>query len=840
MAKLFGESISKDVVKQLEQRESILATGARDSQHLRYLNEKTAWVRAISGANLLQSDSKYTSTAASNFILSGGLVKWDTQNNKFVSRSGAVNLRGQESGRYSYNESLGVRPEPGITSFSIAHKNRYGTIREAQLSFTVWTREDLEKAHRLYLRPGTQVIVEWGNSVYVDNDGSVEDIPNIEQYGEYFKNIPIEKVYTIINAQKISSSYNYDGFLGFVINFTWKYRMDGGYDCSLSIISRSVVLESLTLLKPNQKKSADRKTVDTLSLLHQFAKKCESTPVPNIGIQKYRPFTGISYLKSTDANYLTIDNLSEVTFEKEVWSTQTGRRSIQTITEPTNFKQDLFDSDNNYVYRRDYVNTPEESVLSKVKVYGFDSKSDVTGKKTTYFRYTTLRVLLALINKSYLLSESSKVELPTFYLGQPLEEVTISPQVYRTFKEHVSLDPSFAILPKVPSFTDEETKRLLLQFNQKYTQLFNYHNAITGESGKDGINPFRVIYNGVSDSIAQNPDFSDNDILDIHINICSILPLIDTFINEQKEPNRINVRDLVKSILDKINFALGNINELDIHFDEDLQKFIILDRAIVNENFSTLTEVSENDIRTINVAGLKTTISNITLQSKISSELSSMIAISNQAVVEDDPNSSRALIDFNAGTENRFYDKGSPTGTNENIIEESPERRFFMEEADFLMPYPQRIEDPDAKEEVLETVKTEASKREEFYYQLSKAYASFNSGLFKDPLTEISRVNLTSFEKLKSEGFLVFKKQVFNSTYEVGDQGILPIDLSLTTDGLSGLKIGQLFKIGRPASTSNILPEAYDNYCFIITGLDSTIENNKWLSTIRAQTFKIR
>jgi len=60
---------------------------------------------------------------------------------------------------------------------------------------------------------------------------------------------------------------------------------------------------------------------------------------------------------------------------------------------------------------------------------------------------------------------------------------------------------------------------------------------------------------------------------------------------------------------------------------------------------------------------------------------------------------------------------------------------------------------------------------------------------------------------------------------------MIPISLSLTLDGLSGMKIFQKYTI-----TDNFLPQSYrDNIEFIIKGLNHTIDDNGWVTNIEGQ-----
>lgn len=847
MAKLFGESISKDVVKQLEQRESILATGARDSQHLRYLNEKTAWVRAISGINQIAPDtSEYSSNMAKEFILSGGRLKWNAETKKFEPRATNINFGQQEDGRYSYTETLGIRPEPGITSFSITHKNRFGTIREANLSFVVWTRADLLKAERLFLRPGAQVIVEWGNSTYVDNEGTVENIPTSDQYNEFFNTVYVEKIYEIINKTKKDSSYNYDGFLGLVTNFTWNYRMDGGYDCSISIVSRSAVLESLTLLKPLDEGKTDSyfNSSQKTSLLHYFISVCNKMKIEDIATEKQGVIPG-------KKNFVDLTDLENIEIlEKTVGSSPSprGYTSTYTVTTSqtlqTNIKSLLSTSNKDYIYK-----DGQENFFDSLKVYGFDGVVDPgNDDREVKFRYISLRYLLAVINKAFVFPRTKDTDFPSFYLGQEIKEELIphntpgGVQTYKTFDQHVSLDPFIGILPKEPQFSQDEKDEIFF-VETKYE---SWATKYIPTSVKQ-INPFQIIINNISKSIQTG----SSDILDIHVNLNAVKQILDSYFSSDTEPVKINVLDLVKKILDLLNNAFGNINSFDIDFNEDLQKYFLVDREIVNEQLAKAIE--NKSVELLNVTGLRNTVSDISIESKITSELSSMIAISNQAPIVDEVNANQPLIDWNAGTKNRFVNKDQK-GVVENEFAEvlgqnilntastTPFGTAASEPTNYVDPNapaktPEQIE-KDKKLE--ESQKKETEKRLTFFKELGEAYLKLNN--FDSNFLSRRKYKSEFFDKVKGEGSLVFKKRLTtdNIANKRVDQGLIPLQLSVTLDGISGFRIGQVFKIGSKSKASNILPDVYDNYGFIITGIDSSIgTEGKWLTTLRAQTFRL-
>ena len=63
----------------------------------------------------------------------------------------------------------------------------------------------------------------------------------------YTNDITQEELHASINSLKESSNGNYDGLIGFVKNFGFKARDDGGYTCFTELTSMGEVLQSLKI-----------------------------------------------------------------------------------------------------------------------------------------------------------------------------------------------------------------------------------------------------------------------------------------------------------------------------------------------------------------------------------------------------------------------------------------------------------------------------------------------------------------------------------------------------------------------------------------------------------------
>ena len=109
----------------------------------------------------------------------------------------------------------------------------------------------------LYMRPGYMAVLEWGWTPYITNDGSIYKGKRLlEDYfadvdGKnsriYTNNLTQEEVFSGINKLKEFHNGNYDGFLGFVKNFGFQAREDGGFSCYTELISIGEVIDSLKM-----------------------------------------------------------------------------------------------------------------------------------------------------------------------------------------------------------------------------------------------------------------------------------------------------------------------------------------------------------------------------------------------------------------------------------------------------------------------------------------------------------------------------------------------------------------------------------------------------------------
>jgi zinc D-Ala-D-Ala carboxypeptidase len=253
-----GSPISQDIVTQLNTRRAVIGKqGTKTSDDLMFLSGNTAWVKLSSGVNTLSQEEiqQFKQQTGRTTIVGGnGLAK----NNMLLGGllANEQGLRGgidtvstpNPNAAYRNNpKTSGIRPMPGITNVSIESKNTFGTLREASVDFSVWTLEDFEMVEKLYLRPGFTMLLEWGHSLYLNNAGTLQKtVTTVSPITFFSSTATHSKIADEITSIRKQSDNNYDAMIGYVKNFDWKYTPQGEYQCTLKIISKGAVLESLT------------------------------------------------------------------------------------------------------------------------------------------------------------------------------------------------------------------------------------------------------------------------------------------------------------------------------------------------------------------------------------------------------------------------------------------------------------------------------------------------------------------------------------------------------------------------------------------------------------------
>ena len=305
MDKILGEVFDDYVRKQIKVRQRSLGKTQKDVDDLQVFNASTPWIRLSSSifidpqktkelANSLDIDSTDIEgfNLAKNLVLFAGVSKGDNLQN----RIGGVGIQNKLNNAYGFlsDKEQGYKPMPGVTGITTTYKNN-GSLKQAQVNITCFTRKQFEALEALYLRLGYTVVLEWGHSVYFDNQGVKQNMnslsiptlmfkkplkknpekeakkavadalqknPDLEWYEQdeiYFdtelavraeneaKDLSPSRIRRELQETREKTGGNYDGMLAKVSNFSWSLNNDLSYSITLDLISVGDIIDSLKM-----------------------------------------------------------------------------------------------------------------------------------------------------------------------------------------------------------------------------------------------------------------------------------------------------------------------------------------------------------------------------------------------------------------------------------------------------------------------------------------------------------------------------------------------------------------------------------------------------------------
>jgi len=392
----------------------------------------------------------------------------------------------------------------------------------------------------------------------------------------------------------------------------------------------------------------------------------------------------------------------------------------------------------------------------------------------TPMQWITLGTFLDIINKMVVPVDNTKKEEDTgsrTYLKFNTEyEYVMDGEVQQlssdllTFPTHFSIDPTVCVLPTAPTLSDWSYKTFFLSVVPGKVDAI-HNNLVVDEKYK-------------------------NDVLNILVSIPYLKQKLDEALDTEGKFNK-SLSDILTSIFEGMNDALGGINELALVYDDEYDggTFFVVDR----KNTTVLGDISP----VINISGVKTTVSEVSISSKITNEMGSQISIAAQGTTQNYSENVENILKWNSG----IIDRIRVTKDVSSISKET------------------------AKEE-------EEDKTERFADWLTDVidfFQNFNSntGYDKEELETAKTCHKEWTVDQANKNRIIQSQPV---------PGLVPVELSITLDGVGGLRVAESFKIN-----AGILPSKYnEKFGYLITGLEHTIgKDSRWLTNIAAQFLTI-
>jgi len=305
-----GVRIPQWIIRQLNKRSEQLSVENQSSttpnKNVLFRGNRSAWVRMVSSVDLIDPlkpstkvpksianyissqaigqnkakryfqdlgiDIKKPNDLAKKFVLQGGTAVYENENNNF-----SYNLR--EGFPDTYNvagneevENYGYRPMPGITSVKVQTQGKLGSIRAAEIQLKVWDKAQLDIIDALYFKLGYTMFLEWGHTNYYKENGEFGSTENYS-LDPFEAGLTKEDIYNKVSNSIRQSEGNYDAMLGMVTNFNFTYNQEGGYDCTIKLISLGVLVSNMKMnnprVLPQLQESVIKRLVNTLTELEK-------------------------------------------------------------------------------------------------------------------------------------------------------------------------------------------------------------------------------------------------------------------------------------------------------------------------------------------------------------------------------------------------------------------------------------------------------------------------------------------------------------------------------------------------------------------------------------------
>ena len=215
-------------------------------------------------AVLFNSLSKLT---PSTYNVDDKEVSTKSTNGSYTPRSGVTTSTSVwNSSAYGLGgNQQGLVPPPGLIDAKIDALNR-GSIRKATINIKAHNKFQYELIELLYIRLGYTMLLEWGWDKYIDNKTvKLQQMGNTLMEDVWFQDDNQTDFQTLISkVESYRKQYNgnYDGFVGRVSNFSWDFDTDGTYNITLNLITVGDVIESLKVNLPKFEVDKDQIKLD--------------------------------------------------------------------------------------------------------------------------------------------------------------------------------------------------------------------------------------------------------------------------------------------------------------------------------------------------------------------------------------------------------------------------------------------------------------------------------------------------------------------------------------------------------------------------------------------------
>lgn len=818
---IFTEELAEGVITSLKQRvqANLMNDPEKVNEFILYKNGKMPWVKLQSSVNHY-GDVADGSSIAQRWVLRSLFTNKQASFVEYQERN--------QLEAYNYTGDFGYRPLPGIESCTVTTLQPLGSLRQAVINYKCWTKGQLENLERLYMRPGFSCLLEWGWSYYLDDNN---DLKTLTDGVDYFDTSQSEQqIIDKMTRLKKETNYHYDGMIGFVKNFSWKLRPDGGYDCSTTLISKGELITSMTV-------NVSSYALDTKSSpMSKFSFKSGASG-KNFGMFTFKTLTNTKGYEGKDDDDIVVSASGSVAEEdgnpsKETYATMLNYQYAKSILSGIFYElaafSDIDDKRTGIDYQKFSASNSDFPSSNPIPVVSMKLKNDysveISRKEGSVGdfsfgsadekKFIYLKDFLRLVNNYAIFhykGKNKKDSVPMFRINVSNIKCKYHPLVISSNYDVCFVKPSTLVFDKIKNlssgtYVDPEVEEKIIKFS-------NYLNKDFG-TGQD----YKLFDYGTNNSYAN----ASHILLNLHYLYSKVNDALLKSESDSDKSGGINLSSFMASILSEVSSKLGGVCDLHMIFDDTRGICKIVDKNLLVE--ITKEKKSELDVFPIPIFGERSIVKNVGVESRIFAEQATMISIAAQV---------------GGGTQYGF------DSTVMGIYNDGLTDRFFTAK-DHKINLKGNKKDSDQKEQEKEVEfkdMTEAGAKYVDYFLNNLPGAATDGENPGVVLDDSYLKNLMRFVESRNQ-----------SNQSAKNSRILPLNLGLTFDGISGFLIGNILNL-----ENNVIPEPFASsvhsyndktgiedknglykkyvrdvdYYFAITGIDHSINTSGWLTNIK-------
>jgi hypothetical protein len=758
---ILGQPFAPWVTNQIKVRQKSLGDSTNlSTTNLLYQNSKTPWIRMASSVNVRKTKNEngnyqkllsagFTESEISgdniarNFILQGGVTKLigkdlaPTVAYEEGTRGQNVGLNTsnkQFSGAYGWGglDGRGYVPMPGIIDAKVQYYNN-GALSKATIKMRCFSRKQLTLMDILYMRPGYNLLLEFGWSAYLNNSGEIQNYDNFFSPALSFMFNPTSQsgesathfdVLDLIQSERKTRYGNYEGVFGKVTNFDWSFNPDGSYDCSVNLIGMGDMMESLKVnIKLPSKSDNDQ----------------EPSPANTPGEEEQIPL--IANKDKTTLNKLLFglyEQVNKSTDNDAFWTLKLPNMPLAQVS------IDKITKDQTTKFEKEKLIIPK----GMLSVTGVTTDGETNQSPQVYI---TFGGLLALVQKYLLLYNEN---------GCPLVDFDVD------FK-NISNDENYIV--KVPGQFSSNPLKCLIPYSGANIPSGVFSPATGTEfvnlGEKDIVYPETAL-NDIMKKSLNNWNYQQylGRLMHVYLNMNNVAKILNDAPRE--DDGSLSLLSFLDNIITDFTQALGGINMISIKYDTDIGKIKFIENA--PQRFDE--EISESEYAMFNTYGVKPGIEgsfvrNIVMGGSLGPEYASMIVIGAQYAGNKLTANSTGFSKYNEG----LVDRVIKVKANADKYDHGSE------------------EEEDTNE--IKTISDAWNKQINFSSEDSPSL--FHSiyqdkNFIQEDVAALTELNFNYLNMIV--GWLVNNKQLQSPSF-------LPMNLSIDIDGLSGIKLFERFSM---------------------------------------------